>query len=70
MIREGTKIKWAWGQGYAEGKVISTHTEKITKHIQGNEVTRNGTQDNKALLIEQEDGTQVLKLEREVERAH
>ena len=69
MIREGTKVKWNWGNGSAEGKVRATHTEEITKTIKGSEVTRKGSDDNKALEIEQEDGTTVLKLESEVERA-
>jgi len=69
MIREGTEVKWKWGQGYASGKVESTYTKSITKSIKGNEVTRNGSDDNKALLIKQEDGGKVLKLESEVERA-
>ncbi len=34
--------------------------------IKGNEVTRNGTQDNPAYLIEQKDGTKVLKLRSEL----
>ncbi len=69
MIRKGTKVKWKWGQGYAEGKVSETYTESISKTIKGNEVTRNGSSDDKALLIEQLDGDRVLKLESEVKRA-
>lgn len=69
MIKEGTKVKWKWGSGTAEGKVNSTFEKKVTRTIEGNEVTRNGEKDNKALYIEQEDGGRVLKLESEVERA-
>lgn len=69
MIKEGTKVKWSWGNGTAEGKVQSTFTKSVTRTIQGNEVTRDGEEGNKALYIEQEDGTNVLKLESEVERA-
>jgi len=69
MIREGTKVKWKWGNGTAEGKVQETYTEKIVKTIAGQKVTRNGESGNKALYIEQEDGSKVLKLESEVERA-
>jgi len=70
MIRKGTQVHWKWGNGTASGKVISTHTETITKTIDGTEVTRHGDQENKALFIEQEDGTKVLKLNSEVRRAH
>jgi len=69
MIRQGTKVKWKWGKGTAEGKVKETYQKKVSKTIKGNEVTRNGSQDDKALYIEQEDGDLVLKLESEVERA-
>ena len=69
MIQEGTKVKWNWGNGTAEGKVIETYTKEVTKTIKGNKVTRKGESGNKALYIEQEDGDKVLKNESEVERA-
>ncbi|SFH78593.1 hypervirulence associated TUDOR domain-containing protein [Halpernia frigidisoli] len=69
MIKKGTKVQWKWGSGTATGKVIETHTEEITKTIKGSKITRKGEKDNKALLIEQEDGDKVLKLESEVEKA-
>ncbi len=69
MIREGTEVTWKWGSGTAKGKVIETYTEEVTKTIKGNNVTRKGSDDNKALYIEQEDGDKVLKSESEVERA-
>ncbi len=68
MIKEGTKVKWDWGNGTAHGKVKSTFTKEVTRTIDGNEVTRKGEEGNKALYIEQEDGDNVLKLESEVER--
>jgi hypothetical protein len=67
MIRKGTEVKWKWGQGYANGKVEQTFTESITKTINGSEVTRNGSEDDKALYIKQDDGGAVLKLESEVD---
>ncbi|EAQ40809.1 DUF2945 domain-containing protein [Polaribacter sp. MED152] len=69
MIKKGTQVKWKWGNGTAEGKVEETYTEKVTKTIKGNEVTRDGEEGNKALFIKQEDGSAVLKSESEVERA-
>lgn len=69
MIRQGTKVEWKWGNGTATGKVKETFTEKVTRTIKGSEVTRDGSEDDKALLIEQEDGDQVLKLQSEVSRA-
>ena len=69
MIRKGTKVKWQWGSGEATGKVEETYSEEVTKTINGNKVTRKGESGNKALLIKQEDGDTVLKLESEVEKA-
>ena len=68
MIRKGTKVKWSWGNGTATGKVKETYTKEVSKTIKGNQVTRHGEKDNKALYIEQEDGGHALKLESEVER--
>ena len=68
MIQEGTKVKWDWGNGTAEGKVKETYTKKVTKSIDGNEVTRDGEEGDKALYIKQDDGDYVLKSESEVER--
>jgi len=70
MIRKGTVVKWSWGNGTAEGTVEETYTSKTTKTIKGNEVTRNGSSDDKALYIKQDDGNYVLKSESEVDRAN
>lgn len=69
MIREGTKVTWEWGNGHATGQVQSKHSESISRTIDGSEVTRNGSSDDPALVIKQDDGQTVLKLESEVERA-
>lgn len=68
MIRKGSEVKWAWGNGVARGKVVETYDHEIEKTIKGNKVSRKGKEGNKALLIKQEDGSEVLKLEQEVEK--
>lgn len=68
-MQKGTQVKWNWGQGTAEGKVSETFDRKVTRTLDGSEITRNGTSDNPALLIRQEDGSEVLKLSSEVDRA-
>ena len=68
MIQKGTRVKWNWGNGTAQGKVEETYTSKTTKTIKGTEVTRDGEEGNKALYIRQDDGDHVLKSESEVER--
>ncbi len=68
-MKEGTKVKWKWGSGYGSGTIKSIFHEKTTRKIKGSEITRNGSQDDPALYIEQEDGDHVLKLQSEVEKA-
>ena len=69
MIRTGTEVEWAWGNGTARGKVVEVHHAKVTRTLQGSEITRSGSDDDPALLIEQDDGARVLKLGSEVSRA-
>ncbi|MDF9715183.1 DUF2945 domain-containing protein [Nocardioides sp. ChNu-153] len=67
-IRKGTTVTWKWGSSEASGTVTEVHHDKVTRTTKGNEVTRNGSDDDPAYVIEQEDGTVVLKLRSEVER--
>ncbi len=68
-IRTGTSVTWAWGSSTAEGKVVEVHHDRVSRTTKGQEVTRHGSRENPAYVIEQEDGTVVLKLSSEVERA-
>lgn len=66
---KGDKVEWDWGNGTGEGTVQKTYTRKITRSIKGTDVTRDGSDDDPALFIEQEDGDEVLKLSSEVRAA-
>lgn len=68
-IREGTEVSWKWGNGTATGTVDEIHRSKVTRTIDGSEISRDGTDDDPAYVIKQDDGTTVLKLRSEVERA-
>ena len=65
---KGDRVSWEWGNGRAEGKVAETFTEKVTRTIGGNEVTRNASDDEPAYLIEQDDGGEVLKSHSELKK--
>lgn len=65
----GQSVEWNWGDGTATGKVTQIYTRKITKTIKGTDVTRNGSDEDPALLIEQADGSQVLKSSTELSAA-
>lgn len=64
-----TKVEWEWGDGKGTGKVREVFREKVTRKLQGSEVTREGSDDDPAYLIEQDDGDEVLKLHSELSKA-
>ena len=54
-------VEWEWGNGKGKGQIKERFEEEVTRKLQGSEVTKDGTEDNPAYLIEQEDGDEVLK---------
>ncbi|CAN5321557.1 hypothetical protein BH23BAC2_BH23BAC2_26310 [soil metagenome] len=70
MKRQGSTVQWKWGKGTATGEVRDVFDRSVTITTKGARVTRNGTPENKALFIVQENGTELLKLESEVEQVH
>ncbi|MBW8640182.1 DUF2945 domain-containing protein [Hoeflea sp. WL0058] len=57
----GTTVEWNWGSGVGSGTVAEIFTDKVTRTIKGNEVTRNASEEEPAYLIRQDDGDRVLK---------
>ena len=68
-IRTGSPVRWKWGSSWAEGEVTEVHHDTVSRTSKGSEVTRHGSAEDPAYVISQEDGTTVLKLASEVERA-
>jgi len=68
-FEKGTKIEWDWGNGTASGEIGEVYTQKRTLKIDGNEVTREASDDCPAYRITQQDGQTVLKSHSEVRRA-
>lgn len=68
-FQTGDSVSWEWGSGTAKGKVVESFTEKVTRTLQGSEVTRDASPDEPAYLIEQEDGDEVLKSASELSSA-
>lgn len=64
----GTQVRWKWGDGWGHGRVEENFTSDVTRTIEGNEVTREASEDQPAYLIEQEDGDRVLKSHSEIEK--
>lgn len=67
-FRQGATVKWHWGQGTATGKVAERFDRRVQRTIKGSRIVKNGTADNPAYLIEQEDGATVLKRGSELEK--
>jgi hypothetical protein len=68
-IKTGDKVAWDWGDGTATGKVEKTYDRKVTRSIKGSKITRNGSKDDPAIYIKQDDGDAVLKLASELRKA-
>lgn len=66
---EGTKVQWDWGDGTASGEVKQVYTQQRTLKIDGNEVTRDASEDCPSYKIEQDDGQEVFKSHSEVRKA-
>ncbi len=59
-------VEWDWGNGAASGQIEERFEREVTRTLKGSEVTRDGSKDNPAYLIKQEDGDKVLKLGSEI----
>ncbi|EJL24018.1 DUF2945 domain-containing protein [Novosphingobium sp. AP12] len=68
-FRTGAKVRWHWGAGSAIGKIAERFERRVSRTIKGKRIARNGTPENPAYLIEQDDGSRVLKRASELERA-
>lgn len=60
-IHIGDQVSWNWGNGTGTGRVVERFTDKVTRTLDGSEITRNASEDEPAYLIEQDDGDRVLK---------
>ncbi len=60
-FRKGDTVEWHWGQGTAKGKIAERFDRRVQRTIKGARIVKNGTADNPAYLVEQEDGGKVLK---------
>ncbi|QZD87364.1 DUF2945 domain-containing protein [Qipengyuania psychrotolerans] len=60
-------VKWDWGNGTGKGQIKERFEREVTRTLKGSKVTRDGSEDNPAYLIKQEDGDEVLKLGSELE---
>lgn len=62
-------MRWTWGTGTAYGQVTDSFTRRVQRTINGSKIVKNGSQRCPAYLIQQDDGSRVLKLHSEIERS-
>lgn len=67
LPRAGSTVSWDYSSETAIGKVYKTYTKSVALKIKNSTITRNGTPENPALQIAQDDGSRVLKLASEVQ---
>jgi len=65
-FRKGAKVHWTWADDKAHGTVRERFERRVQRTFKGTKVVRNGSAENPAYLIEQEDGTKLLKLGKEL----
>lgn len=68
-FRQGQHVKWNWGSGEGEGKIKERFEREVERTLKGSKIKKNGSEDDPAYLIEQEDGDEVLKLGSELKEA-
>ncbi|WP_183556668.1 DUF2945 domain-containing protein [Mucilaginibacter sp. SP1R1] len=67
-MKKGDTVNWKWGESTAEGKIVKTYQEPVTKVIKGAKVKRNANKDKPAFEIEQDNGNKVLKSASELKK--
>ncbi len=68
-MRTGSKVSWKWGSGEGHGKIAEKFERRVSRNIKGKRITRKGTADDPAYLIETDEGSRVLKLRSELKSA-
>lgn len=65
-MKKGDKVHWNWGKSQAEGTIKQKSEKTITNKIKGTEVKRKASKEEPAYIIEQQNGTEVVKSESEL----
>lgn len=60
-MKKGDNVKWNWGKSKAGGKIKQEFDKPVVRTIKGTEVKRNASKEEPAFLVEQENGSVVLK---------
>ena len=64
---KGQAVSWQWSGSTAHGVVADRFDRRVQRTIKGSKIVRNGSNDDPAYLVEQEDGATALKLGSELQ---
>ncbi|MGY0312362.1 DUF2945 domain-containing protein [Alteromonas macleodii] len=64
-----TEVEWEWGNGSATGNIREKFTNDVERMIKGSSVKREASDSDPAYLIEQDDGSKVLKSHSEITKS-
>ena len=64
-----TEVEWEWGNGSATGNIREKFTSDVERTIKGSSVKREASDSNPAYLIEQDDGSKVIKSHSEITKS-
>lgn len=64
-----TEVEWEWGNGSATGNIREKFTNDVERTIKGSTVKREASDSDPAYLIEQDDGSKVLKSHSEITKS-
>ena len=64
-----TEVEWEWGNGSAMGNIREKFTNDVERTIKGSSVKREASDSDPAYLIEQDDGSKVLKSHSEITKS-
>ena len=64
-----TEVEWEWGNCSATGNIREKFTNDVERTIKGSSVKREASDSDPAYLIEQDDGSKVLKSHSEITKS-
>jgi hypothetical protein len=68
MFKVGDEVGWRWASSIATGTVIDIIYERHQIMSKGTVITRNGTPEDPAIVIESNNGALVIKLAHELQK--
>ncbi len=66
-MKVGDQVGWQWGNGLATGEVREIRHDRTQIESKGKIITRNGRDDDPAIVIAGDSGSTILKLAHEVQ---